>query len=258
LFASWTGRVGYVVCGLIILMVTARLSRRGLDESLQRPIERGFGPPCTLWRVWRQFLGLLWERVLLGCTVISCVVRVSLGRWTLIDAALAGVVIAIFPFLEYSIHRYLLHRWTRVWPGSNIDSIAALVHKVHHRDPWHMERAANPPFAVVGYAVGLPVVWFPFLAPPQAMTGIACSWLVFLCYEWIHLLIHTSYVPRSWLFKRIWRNHRLHHFKNEHYWFNVSTYGVDALLKTDPSPKAVLTSATCLTLDEAEAALRHE
>ena len=115
-----------------------------------------------------------------------------------------------------------------------------------------MERAINPPLAVALYAVGLPVVFFPFLSKPQAMTGVAASWVVLLAYEWIHLLIHTSHVPRNWLFKRIWRNHRLHHFKSEHYWFNVSTYGVDGLLGTQPSPKSVPTSTTCLSLDDAE------
>ena len=35
-------------------------------------------------------------------------------------------------------------------------------------------------------------------------------------YEWIHFLIHTAYRPRTSVYKAIWRNHRLHHFKNEH------------------------------------------
>jgi sterol desaturase/sphingolipid hydroxylase (fatty acid hydroxylase superfamily) len=34
----------------------------------------------------------------------------------------------------------------------------------------------------------------------------------------------------------VWRNHRLHHYQNEHCWFGVATAGTaDRLLGTDPS-----------------------
>ena len=193
-----------------------------------------------------------WERVLLLGVVVSCGIRLWLGNWHWSDLVIALGVTAVFPFQEYLSHKYLLHEPPRLLFGSKHESLVALCHRVHHRDPWNMERAINPPLAVALYAVGLPVVFFPFLSKPQAMTGVAASWVVLLAYEWIHLLIHTSHVPRNWLFKRIWRNHRLHHFKSEHYWFNVSTYGVDGLLGTQPSPKSVPTSTNCLTLDDAE------
>ena len=40
-----------------------------------------------------------------------------------------------------------------------------------------------------------------------------------MVYEWCHYLIHTDYKPKTAVYRAIWRNHRLHHFKNEHYWF---------------------------------------
>jgi sterol desaturase/sphingolipid hydroxylase (fatty acid hydroxylase superfamily) len=244
------------VFAIVVMLVTARLSRRGLEQSLQRPIQRGFGPPCTLWQAWCLFCSLFWERVLLSCVAVACALRLTLGHWRLADIMIAASVAAGFPFAEYFIHRYVLHGWPGWRRGDRRESVSALVHRVHHRDPWHMERAQNPPIAVIGYAVGLPILWFPLLPLPQGMTGVACSWLVLLVYEWTHLLIHTSYKPRNWLFKRIWRNHRLHHFKNEYYWFNVSTLGVDALLHTAPPPGAIPTSETCMTLDEQETRLR--
>ena len=42
----------------------------------------------------------------------------------------------------------------------------------------------------------------------------------------------------------MWRNHRLHHYKNEHYWFTVTSAGTaDRLFGTYPDPETVPTSA---------------
>jgi hypothetical protein len=252
MFSSWHGRVAYLIFAALALGLTARLTRPGLEETLNRPIVRGFGPPCSLWQAWKLFCGFFWEQMLLAGVVVSCSIRVALGQWHPTDLLIAAGVVVVFPFQEYLSHKYLLHRPPKVLNRSR-ESLVALVHRAHHRDPWHMERAINPPVAVILYAVGLPVIFFPLLARPQAMTGVAASWLVLLWYEWVHLLIHTSHVPRNALFKRIWRNHRLHHFKNEHFWYNVSTYGVDSLLHTKPHPASVPTSQSCLTLDDSEA-----
>ena len=47
----------------------------------------------------------------------------------------------------------------------------------------------------------------------------------------------------------MWRNHRQHHFKNEHYWFTVTTAGTaDRVLGTYPDPATVATSPTAKNL----------
>ena len=71
-------------------------------------------------------------------------------------------------------------------------------------------------------------------------TALGLSFLVTilafgLAYEWTHYLVHTDYRPKRALYRAIWRNHRLHHFKNEHYWFAVTTPGTaDRVLRTYP------------------------
>lgn len=252
MFSSWQFWVGYALCVVLAVVLTDVFTRRGLAESLERPIEPGFGPPCTLWQAWKLFCSFFWERMLLLGVTVSCAFRLYLGDWNMVDFWVMVAIIAFFPFQEYLTHRFLLHHPPIVIFGKRYETIIALVHRVHHRDPWHMQRAINPPVAIVLYAIGLPLLFCPFFKLPHAMTGVAGSWLVLLVYEWIHLLIHTSHVPRNWLFKRIWRNHRLHHFKSEHFWYNVSTYGVDLLLHTQPTPQSIPTSPTCLTLDERE------
>ena len=49
------------------------------------------------------------------------------------------------------------------------------------------------------------------------------------------------------------RNHRLHHFKNEHYWYGVSMLAADRPLRTSPDPESVERSDTARTLGVAEA-----
>ncbi|NED61599.1 sterol desaturase family protein, partial [Streptomyces sp. SID10244] len=70
-----------------------------------------------------------------------------------------------------------------------------------------------------------------------------------IVYEWTHYLIHTDYRPRSRLYRATWRNHRFHHYRNEHYWFTVTTSGTaDRLLRTYPDPASVPTSPTAKNL----------
>ena len=70
-----------------------------------------------------------------------------------------------------------------------------------------------------------------------------------LAYEWTHYVIHSDYKPRTRAYKAIWRNHRLHHYKSEHYWFSVTTSGTsDRLFGTHPDPATVSTSPTAKDL----------
>jgi hypothetical protein len=67
-------------------------------------------------------------------------------------------------------------------------------------------------------------------------------------YEWTHYLIHTSYRPRHRLHRYVWRAHRSHHFRNEHYWFGVTMHIADHVIGTFPSGGAVEVSPTARTL----------
>lgn len=78
-----------------------------------------------------------------------------------------------------------------------------------------------------------------------------------LLYEWCHYLVHTDYKPKKTaVYRVIWRDHRLHHFKNEHYWFGgVTTPGTaDRVLRTyPPDPATVPASPTAKNLHAIDA-----
>jgi sterol desaturase/sphingolipid hydroxylase (fatty acid hydroxylase superfamily) len=79
----------------------------------------------------------------------------------------------------------------------------------------------------------------PGLLPdPLGATFAAIAVSLGLVYEWVHYLVHTDYRPRTAPYRAIWRHHRLHHYKNEHYWFTVTTTNTaDRLLRHAAGPE---------------------
>ena len=50
-------------------------------------------------------------------------------------------------------------------------------------------------------------------------------------------------------YRSIWRTHRLHHFKNEHYWHGITNTISDRALGTFPEQREVERSRTARDLD---------
>ena len=98
-------------------------------------------------------------------------------------------------------------------------------------------------FWLLPLLLAVSVFAFPRLA--LGLTYLVVVSAIGLGYEWTHFLIHSDYRPKSRLYKAIWRNHRLHHYKNEHYWFTVTTaHTTDRLFGTCPPATEVDTSPT--------------
>jgi hypothetical protein len=81
-----------------------------------------------------------------------------------------------------------------------------------------------PLIALTVWALSFPI--HPVLGGDRiahAATGLLVSYVILGAYEWCHFLIHTPYRPHGWYYRTIWRGHRLHRYKNEHYWFGVTS-----------------------------------
>ena len=83
---------------------------------------------------------------------------------------------------------------------------------------------------------------------PAYLTALLFSYIGLYRYEWSHFLIHTPYIPKTRLFRSIWRSHRLHHFKHEDYWMGVTSNFSDRVLGTFPDQKTIEKSPTARTL----------
>ena len=196
-------------------------------------------------------------RVMFLATAIALVVRLYLGSFAAWDLAVAAVTIVLWWIQEWLAHLTLLHMRPRRVLGVTIDPIFAQFHRAHHQEPWSAQWVLVPVrFVVLGFFASA-LAFFVVLPTLQLA---ATAWLTYclmgVIYEWTHLLVHTRYKPQSAFFREIWKNHRLHHFKNEGYWFGLSGTFVDHLMRTAPDAADVPTSATTRTLGVSEEAPR--
>jgi Fatty acid hydroxylase superfamily len=160
------------------------------------------------------------------------------GHWS--DAAVIAALAVLRPFAEWTVHKLVLHGQPRRWRGLRFDPLAARAHRAHHAAPRDPRHVLTPPLVIVELivAVWLGTAWLP---EPLNATAAAAALTFALTTEWTHALIHSQYQPRSAWLRRLTRRHRLHHHRNEHYWFGVSSTSADRILGTapDPAPTAV-------------------
>ncbi len=160
-------------------------------------------------------------------------------------------MVASFPLVEWLIHVFVLHwRPKRLGPVT-IDPLVARKHREHHRNPRDIPLIFIPWQVLIGVVIAAVIVGlFVFASAERGLTFLVVLPAIGLVYEWTHYLIHSDYRPRHAFYRRIWRNHRFHHYRNEHYWFAVTTAGtVDRLLRTyPPDPDTVEKSPTAKNL----------
>ncbi|MFG2193784.1 sterol desaturase family protein [Streptomyces sp. NPDC048639] len=176
--------------------------------------------------------------------------RLAVGDWRTDDAYAPLVLFALFPVLEWLIHVFVLHWRPRRLGGVTLDSPLARKHRAHHADPRDIPLLFIPWKSLVYVMAGYGAVsLLTFPRAGQALSFMLAVTAVGLLYEWTHYLIHTDYRPNGRIYKAIWRNHRLHHYKNEHYWFTVTTTATaDRLFGTYPDATTVTTSPTAKNL----------
>ncbi len=195
-------------------------------------------------------------RIIISSSLLLITARFSLGQWSPRDLMMLILTLALTGTVEWVIHRYLLHapegsfRMRQLKTGTG--------HRQHHLDPNDIDNVlleASDAFSftvllgVFSAAWSLPVL--ALLDQPLA-AGFVAAWtlsvLALAHYEWTHLLIHTRYRPKSRLYSRLARNHRLHHYRNERYWLGVTSNSGDRLLRTLPDKSTVDHSETARSL----------
>ena len=135
----------------------------------------------------------------------------------------------LFSLTEYIAHRYLFHMIT----DTKIKEIIQYaVHGVHHEYPKDVGRLAMPPLVSV-FIVSLLFLLFintigeyTFGFLPGFITGYAL-------YLTVHHVVHAYQPPKN-VFKALWINHGIHHYKDHERAFGVSSPIWDYVFSTRP------------------------
>lgn len=198
---------------------------------------------------------------MIGAAIGAAVaLRIVLGDPSWRDAVAVAAALVVYPFGEWAIHVYLLHMRPLRIRGRRIDPPAARAHREHHQQPNDLTMILLEPLEVaqllllaVPVTVGIGALLVGLVAGPvptgALVSAAIADYVAIFLYEWTHFLIHTAHRPRSRFYHSIWRNHRLHHFKNEHFWHGITQNFSDRVLGSNPDQRSVPRSRTARTLD---------
>ena len=151
-----------------------------------------------------------------------------------------GFVLFSAPFFEWIVHKYFLH-YPFQFKNKKIKQFFYKIHEGHHEKPSDLDLIFAP--TIIGFLV--PIIFFGLTYSItfnfNLSTTAATYSLAYYCYyEWIHLAHHTdSYIPITSRGKKLKKHHTFHHFKNENFWWGVTTILGDNLLGTNPAHKNV-------------------
>jgi hypothetical protein len=206
----------------------------------------------TLTEEARTFLRHPNSGLLLGVTGVALAVRVFVGGWRATDLVVAAVILGLEPLTEWLIHVFLLHARPKTIAGRRIDLLVARKHRRHHAEPRDVDLIFVPRQVLYGALPGAVVLYAVLLRDVQlTATAVLVSYAMLTLYEWTHYLIHSRYLPKGRYYRYIWRAHRLHHYRNERYWFGVTIHLADHVLRTFPERDEVPVSPTARTLVDA-------
>jgi sterol desaturase/sphingolipid hydroxylase (fatty acid hydroxylase superfamily) len=119
---------------------------------------------------------------------------------------------------EYVAHRFIFHFMAE---SERAGKIVYIIHGNHHHYPRDRERLFMPPVPSLIIASVVFSLMFLFMRQYAFMffPGFIFGYLI---YGTMHYAIHAFNPPFKWM-KPLWRNHHLHHYKNEHNGFGVSS-----------------------------------
>ena len=121
-------------------------------------------------------------------------------------------------FFEYIAHRFIFHL---VSEKKSLQKFAYTLHGNHHHYPRDKQRLFMPPVpsVIIASAIFGSMYLVMRLNTFMFFPGFILGYLL---YGSMHYAIHAWNPPFKWM-KGLWRNHHLHHYKNEHNGFGVSS-----------------------------------
>ncbi len=148
-------------------------------------------------------------RVVLPLNALLCATALTfaLSAHALRNALLALAGVLTWTFLEYAIHRWLMHRTGTPWQRW----IWLHLHKDHHQQV----TLEDPAHRCTSALLSLPLFTAAFAASGPALGLVAGVALGFTLYEWVHFAEHDPRLSRR-LRRFGWFRERLAHHGSHH------------------------------------------
>ncbi|MQR96222.1 sterol desaturase family protein [Fictibacillus phosphorivorans] len=157
--------------------------------------------------------------------------------------------ILIYMFSEYLTHRYFFH--IKAPKNTFLFKLIKRLHYDHHKKPNDLKLLFLPIWYSVPSLFLLSTLLFLITRSiPYTLSFASGLMFMFFIYEWKHYVAHRPLKPKTRFGRWIKKTHTLHHYKNENYWYGVSTPFIDVLFGTLKDEKEVELSATAKDLED--------
>lgn len=201
--------------------------------------------PWGPWAERKYFLDKMTLRELIGAffthySIVAYLALTVLGiAWAVWQASspwgplLAAVVTwALYPLVEYLLHRFLLHSHF-MYKSPLTAPVWKRIHYDHHQNPHDLSVLFGALYTTLPAIV---VITFPLGYAIAGLPGIGASFaaglIIFMIYEFCHCIQHLPFTPRLTWLRNIKRNHLAHHFHSEQGNFGITTNVVDRAFGT--------------------------
>lgn len=172
--------------------------------------------PLVIWGMYVPVIGYMLYRSF-------ALLNYTIGYAALIF--LAGMF--FWTFFEYLMHRFAFHY---IAESPRAQRFIYVLHGNHHEYPRDKERLFMPP--VPSLIIASVIFTLLYLAMGNnAFMFFPGFILGYLMYGTMHYAIHAWNPPFKWM-KPLWRNHHLHHYKEQEKGFGVSTTIWDRIFGT--------------------------
>ena len=163
--------------------------------------------PLVIWGMYTPIMGWMMYHAStafgFSATKVWSIWAIGIFSWTL---------------FEYIAHRFLFHMTPTTETGKRI---AYIMHGNHHHYPRDKQRLFMPP--VPSLILSSSIFGLQYLLLGNIAFMFFPGFLLgYLMYGSMHYAIHAWNPPFQWM-KPLWRNHHLHHYKDEHMGFGVSS-----------------------------------
>jgi len=163
--------------------------------------------PIVIWCMYIPIMGFMlykgFNNVEISALKVSSIFVGGMLFWTL---------------FEYIMHRFAFHHLAE---SQRAKKFVYIIHGNHHEYPRDKERLFMPPVPSLIITAVLFSLYYLIMGN-YALFFFPGFVLGYLLYGSMHYAIHAWNPPYPWM-KPLWRNHHLHHYKNDHQGFGVST-----------------------------------